>query len=46
MLVHSFTMVSDDADFPIVLEDYTATEQYAKDLGTLWIDTVSNIGSY
>jgi peptidoglycan/xylan/chitin deacetylase (PgdA/CDA1 family) len=46
MLVHGFTVPADSSWQPVVLEDFTATVQYAKSLGNLWLDRVANIGSY
>lgn len=46
MLVHGFTVPADSAYHPVVLEDFTATVQYAKALGNLWLDKVMNIGAY
>lgn len=46
VLVHGFTTPSDSSYQPVVLSDFTATVEYAKSLGNLWLDTVRNIGSY
>jgi len=46
VLVHGFTTHSDGAWQPVAVPEFTATVEYAKSLGDLWIDTVRNIGSY
>jgi peptidoglycan/xylan/chitin deacetylase (PgdA/CDA1 family) len=46
VLVHGFTQPADGSWQPVILSDFTATVEYAKSLGSLWIDTVRNIGSY
>jgi peptidoglycan/xylan/chitin deacetylase (PgdA/CDA1 family) len=46
VLVHGFSDTSDSSYNPVALADFTATVQYAKDLGNLWLDKVMNIGAY
>ena len=43
VLVHGF---ASDAYHPINLNEFVTAVQYAKSLRNVWIDTVSNVGSY
>lgn len=45
MLVHGFTGDS-SAYQPIALSSFTAHVNYAKSLGNLWLDTMTNVGAY
>lgn len=45
-LVHGFTGGSDGAYLPVGIDEFVAAVQYAKDLKTVWIDSVVNIGAY
>jgi hypothetical protein len=45
-LVHGFTGGSDSAYQPVSITEFTSTVKSVKDLGNIWIDTVTNISSY
>ncbi len=44
VLVHGFTGGSDSAYQPVAIGEFTASVNYAKSLGDVWIDTVLNVG--
>jgi hypothetical protein len=46
VLVHGFTGGSDSAYQPVAIEEFVAAVQYAKDLKTVWLDSVVNVGAY
>jgi hypothetical protein len=45
-LVHGFTGGSDGAYQPVDIAQFTATVQWAKDQGNIWIDSVGNVSAY
>lgn len=46
MCVHGFTGGSDGAYMPVPIEQFVAGVQHAKELGDVWIDTMTNVGAY
>ena len=46
VLVHGFTGGTDGAYLPVALGEFTASVNYAKAFGDVWIDSVVNIGAY
>jgi peptidoglycan/xylan/chitin deacetylase (PgdA/CDA1 family) len=46
VLVHGFVGGSDSAYQPVDIAQFTASVEYAKSLGTMWIDSMVNVGSY
>lgn len=46
VLVHGFTGGSDGAYQPVAIEEFVAAVQYTKDLKTVWVDSVVNVGAY
>ena len=46
VLVHGFTGGSDSAYQPVAIGEFTASVNYAKSLGDVWIDTVLNVAAY
>jgi len=45
-LVHGFSGGSDGAYQPVAIGEFTSTVSWAKNQGTIWIDTVENVASY
>ena len=46
VLVHGFNGGSDGAYQPVAIAEFTASVNYTKGLGDVWIDTVLNVGAY
>lgn len=46
VLVHGFTGGNDGAFQPVELAQFTASVQYTKSLGDIWIDTVVDVAAY
>jgi peptidoglycan/xylan/chitin deacetylase (PgdA/CDA1 family) len=46
MLVHGFIGGTDYAYQPIALEEFTSSVTHAKSLGTMWLDSMVNVGAY
>jgi peptidoglycan/xylan/chitin deacetylase (PgdA/CDA1 family) len=46
MCIHGFQGGSDGAYQPVPLDAFIAGVQHAKDLGNMWLDTLTNVGSY
>jgi hypothetical protein len=45
-LVHGFSGGSDGAYQPVAIGEFTNTVKWARDQGTMWVDTVENVASY
>lgn len=46
LLVHGFTGGTDGAYLPVAIEEFVAAVNYAKGLGSMWIDSMVNVGAY
>lgn len=46
MCIHGFTGGSDSAYQPVPIDQFVASVQHAKQLGDMWIDTMTNVGAY
>jgi hypothetical protein len=45
-LVHGFSGGSDGAYQPVSITEFTSTVKWARDQGTIWVDTVENVSAY